>query len=574
MKKIFKQEKGLALILVIVLLGVVGSLASSLLIMHSSNLDLADDSSSRAQAFYAAEGGVNFLDLKINEFYQENIEGKSFFNANDIREQLETMEGEIKNTTFKMNGYDISYDFYPHSDYEENSRYIYEITANNGKKTEIIKVEYEVAHLIDYFKFSRYANKINIKNSQFGGSIRNSWWWGYYYDPRFDVDRIDDNSFGTYETLYYNWSDSSIYNEGDYVVHNNLVYSAIEDYSAGEALEPGKDGWEDYWKVETRFKQWSSENEYKNGEKIIYENEIYISDKNNNSSEPVSGSDWTINDPDIAKQELANYENKARYDQPFLPTDDDYKKDLITEFESRLSDEGGYTYNDDPLVPHDYSDFNSSNDYSRGDIVSLDNEVYIITSDGPGYYENYEKITDKLSASEKFILDNKNYSDNYILIDGDFKPSQAFLSYFNEKDLSRNYNSDDEEVLHIMVNGEISPKADVTLKGDSNVILYTTADEVDYRDGHVLIGNKISLAYFAPFASFTSKSFTGGFASSMVFNEINIIDGQITTVKTYSDENALRGSMDPGIADLTRAYGDFDYDSDSIGPRRLSWNVE
>jgi hypothetical protein len=150
------------------------------------------------------------------------------------------------------------------------------------------------------------------------------------------------------------------------------------------------------------------------------------------------------------------------------------------------------------------------------------------------------------------------------------------LSYFNDKDLSRDDNLDDEEVLHIMVNGEISPNADVILKGDSNVILYTTGAEVDYKDGHILMGNDISLAYFAPFASFTTKNFTGGFASSMVFNEINIINGKITTVKTYSDNNALRGSIDPGIAELTRAYGDFDYDIENAGsgPIRVNWSAE
>ena len=47
----------------------------------------------------------------------------------------------------------------------------------------------------------------------------------------------------------------------------------------------------------------------------------------------------------------------------------------------------------------------------------------------------------------------------------------------------------------------------------------------------------------------------------------------ITSVKTYLEDNPLRGSIDPGIAELTRVHGDLNYDIDKTGPFRLNWST-
>lgn len=557
MEKIIKNNEGIALVMVILLLALVGSLVTAMMLMYSSNIGLVQDATARSQAFYAAEGGVNYLDLKLNEFYQSNIAGRSFFSAEKIYEELQDLESQFEEDDLNIAGYDISIEFNPHPNYEETNSYIYEITADNGNESETITVEYLIEHLIDYFKYSRFANKINLYGNN-------------------EFDNVDDYSFGTSEVLYSKWSNSSSYFEGELVVHDNKVYLSKGDYSAGEVVEPGEDNWQNNWMIDDSFKEWDNDKIYRTREKVIYSNEIYTSKINDNGTQPDSNNDyWEINDPDISKVGLAN--GKVEYNQTSLPSPDDYdyQEEIVEEFKRRLDEEGGYTYEDDQGSYSSWSD----QSYSVGTKISYNGTVYraervnrflwfTTPQPEPETDNNWRDYWVEMNAGQAFIDDDDQfYNDgNYIYIDGDLTPNIASSMDFSKSD----------DVLHILVDGEISPYANLSLDGDANIIFYTTAGTVSFENGHITMpwGADINLAYFAPFATYTSNDFSGGYASSMIFNEINYTNQDISSVRTYSEDNPLRGSIDPGIADLTRVHGgDYSYNSDKTKPIRLDWSV-
>lgn len=560
MKFKINNNDGIAFVMVILLLALVGSLATAMLIMNSSNIDLASDASARSKAFYAAEGGVNYLDMKLNNFYQREIEGNSIFNADDIRNKLKNMETEIENEKdeLEIDNFNININFDEDSNYEEDNIYIYEVTADNGSESETIKVQYQIEHLIDYFKYSRFANKIEIKNSTFNN--------------------VDDHSFATYETLYSKWSSSFSYFKGELIVHNNIAYKSLGDYSAGEAVEPGKDNWNNYWQIDNSFQKWVDGDSYKSRAKVIYNNEIYTSKTKDNKSKPGTNGDWELNNPDLAKEGFAN--GKVDYTQSALPDpedpkSDDYMKNIVEEFKSRLDEENGYIYEDDQF------DTWTNKEYEEGETVFFNDKAYSANSNVEGFFSRFEpdsflgslfwKEVDYKKAAEKFIdnydhnAHNNSGKGNYIYIDGDLTLSQSKSIRFSKPD----------EVIHILVNGEISPDAILTLKGDANIIFYTTSEIVSFDDdGYITFDSSVNLAYFAPFAKFTSDGFNGWYGSSMLFNEIDLIDQNISRVKTYSEDNPLREGIDPTIAQLTRSFGDPDYNIDNTGPTRLNWSVE
>ncbi|RAK06714.1 hypothetical protein C8C77_12150 [Halanaerobium saccharolyticum] len=563
MKKIIKNNEGIALVMVILLLALVGSLATTMMLMYSSNIDLVQDATARSQAFYAAEGGVNYLDLKLNEFYQDNIAGIGFFSAEKIYEKLQDLESQFEDDNLRVAGYDISIEFNPAPNYEESNIYIYKITADNGSESETITVEYLIEHLIDYFKYSRFANKVNIEDSYIGYEF--SW----NRRPRYYNDNnIDDHAFGTAEVSYSKWSNKSSYFEGELVVHNNKVYISKNDYSSNEAVEPGENNWQNNWRIDNFFKAWDTNKSYKAREKVIYDNEIYTSKINDNLTEPdldnFNSNYWEINDPDLAKQDFSA--SKVDYSQMALPSPDDYdyQEKIIEAFKQKLKDKGGYTYKDLEPDTNKYPQYDPNERYSLDDMMIYDNKVYkAVRRD-----DNYNSAVWKEQSASQLFLDDtdSNFTEgNYVYIKGDFDPSYEEIKYFNKTD----------EVIHILVEGKISPQANVSLRNNANIIFYTTSDSVSFENGYITMpsNSDINLAYFAPFATYTSNGFFGGYASSMIFNEINLKNEKITSVETYSENNPLRGGIDPDIAKLTRAHGDPDYEIDKTGPSRVYWSV-
>lgn len=558
MKYKINNNDGIAFVMVILLLALVGSLATAMLIMNSSNIDLTSDASARSKAFYAAEGGVNYLDMKLNYFYQKKIAHKGIFSAEKIKEELENLQDEIKKDNLKIDNFNIDIDFNTGSD-EEDNKYVYNITADNGSESETIKVQYRIEHLIDYFKYSRFANKITITgNSNFGN--------------------VDDHSFGTYETLYGKWFKNSSYSKDELIVHNNTAYRSLDDYSAGEAIEPGEDDWNNYWEIDNSFKEWVEGNSYKSRAKVIYNNEIYTSKTKDNKSKPGTNGNWELNNPDLAKEGFAN--GKVDYTQSALPDPNDensqeYMAKIIEEFKERLKEEDGYIYEDDQFEAW------TNKQYEKGEIVSFNDKAYRAKRNIRNIWSEIKPNSDLLnifweeieykSAAEKFIdnydhnAHNNSGKGNYIYIDGDLSLNRSKSIRFSKPD----------EVIHILVNGEISPDAILTLKGDANIIFYTTSEIVSFdKYGYITFDSNVNLAYFAPFAKFTSDGFNGWYASSMLFNEIELIDQNISRVKTYNEDNPLREGIDPTIAQLTRSFGDPDYDIDNTGPTRLNWSVE
>jgi hypothetical protein len=269
--------------------------------------------------------------------------------------------------------------------------------------------------------------------------------------------------------------------------------------------------------------------------------------------------------------------DKVEYGLTSLPQKDDYdyQQKIVAEFKTRLAAEGGYTYQDTEPDSTKYANWHSKV-YRTGSEVIHNGKVYKairekwsffwrVAQPEPGVGSNWGYYWQLEDAVYNFFNDDTDYEANYILIDGDFNPTESEIKYFDKPN---------DQVLHILIDGEIKPAAEVSLRGRANIIIYTTADLVSFEAGHITMPweSEINLAYFAPFATYTSNNFRGGYASSMVFNEINLNNERISSVTTYSDDNPLRGSIDPGIAELTRIHGNPNFEIDKTGPVRLIWN--
>lgn len=551
------DNKGSAIIMSIFLLLIVGTLSTAFLIVNNSNLRLSSNSAAATQAFYAAEGGSNFLDLYLNKFYHDKIAGKSIFSADEIKPELDLMLAELNQKNIKLDNYNLSYSYQPDENYQENNLYLFKVKAQHGLTSKTISIQYKIDHLIDYFRFSRFANKINISGDS------------YFYN-------VDPHSFGTAEKRYYNWSPNRSYNQGDLVVYNNQVYISSSDYNPGEAVEPGQQDWQKNWTLDISYQPWDREKIYNQNQIVIRNNNLYLSLSDNNDGTPGRSSSWQLAQPDLVTETNLSRDN-VEYGLTSLPNKDDYdyQEKIVAEFKTRLASEGGYTYQDTEPDTTKYNTW-SNKVYRTGSEVINNGKVYKairekwslfwrVAQPEPGVGSNWGYYWQLEDAVYNFFNDDTDYEANYILIDGDFNPTESEIKYFDKPN---------DQVLHILIDGEIKPAAEVSLRGRANIIIYTTADLVSFEAGHITMPweSEINLAYFAPFATYTSNNFRGGYASSMVFNEINLNNERISSVTTYSDDNPLRGSIDPGIAELTRIHGNPNFEIDKTGPVRLIWN--
>lgn len=535
------NNKGIALVMVLLMLLVVGVLSGSLLLSYNSNIIQSSSQAEKTKAFYAAEAGANYLDSHINK----NAKEKNIVFQPIMEAELRNLTGDLDDEFFndfngyeyedfndpifkyelaenlELNDFNIDFSFDENSLDRENEIYGFIIEASNDKMSERIRLTYEIQTLPPFFRSSRQANKINITNSSFG-----SWWGGNF--PA--------NSFATAEKYYYDkWAEDKNYKKGDIIYYKGNHYIAKEDHrsNGGGLFSSGNrpSRWSDEWdSIELDIEEpdlrnfdkldgavdygmnslppqppnqiWNKNDEYVKDEKVEHNGEFYISNIDNPQTEPGATSN-----------EWQKYHN--------------YKKQVVEAFNDLIGDNYGSVYSD------------SEDQYA---------------------YQN-------------FLNDRSNNVGPYIKIDGDFIPNSGDI---DKKDFS-NIKSDENGIIHILIDGDIDmSKAGVDFKDSfakKNIIMYVNGD-LNFTNNLIDIGDLDGqLAYFAPNATVTYNNTDVIFASSMVVNELNINNSRISAVTYDTVDSPLIGMMNPKIAELSRSFAAQHGDGtvSQINPIQLSW---
>lgn len=589
---IIKNKEGIALITVLLLLVVVGTLTSALMISYTSNISRAGDSAERNRAFYAAEAGANYLNDHINK----NAKEKNIVFQPIMEGELRNLTGDLTNEFFdefdsldsddfddpifkfgladdiEINGFDLSFSF-DESTLERNDEiYGFIIEASNGRISEKIRLIFEIETLPPFFRSSRQANKINIDNNSSFGSSGN----------------FPAHSFATAEKYQYDlWEKNINYSKGDIIHYKGNSYIAKEDHLSqnndfyvnrwGKIIRDRRNKWDsieleeepdlrkfnnlegavdygmDVLPPQPPEQFWKRDTEYVKDEKVEHKGEFYISNVNNPQTEPGSSDEWQ------------KYHN--------------YKKQVVEAFDGLIGENEESIYSYSNPDPNDYENYKEYKTYVVGDIVSSNGNLYQRISRerektdwfGNVYtYTSLEWAYYPKSAYEKFLLDNdSNNVGPYIKIDGDFKSYDNSNFY---KDFS-NMKTDENGIVHILVDGDVNmTNSNVFLKGDKKVILYVNGD-LNFDRGVVSPGENFTLAYFAPNATFNINNSGGEFVSSMVVNELNITDSHIPAVTYDTEDSPLIGKMNPEIAELSRSFATQHGGGtvSQINPVRQSW---
>lgn len=140
------DNKGIALVMVLLMIIVVGGLSGTLLIAYNSNINQSSNQAVQTKAFYAAEGGINYLDARIYELNtQENDLPSFYLGKGPFQKRYETVVEEIEelNNSLVISDFNISYKV-PENHKKENS-FVVEVIADNSNFSEKIEVTYKLA---------------------------------------------------------------------------------------------------------------------------------------------------------------------------------------------------------------------------------------------------------------------------------------------------------------------------------------------------------------------------------------------------------------------------------------------
>lgn len=157
------NNKGIALIMVLLMLLVVGVLSASLLLAYSSNIRQSNNHAERTRAFYAAESGVNYLDQYIIAFNEK--EGSLGFHLpHQFDNRVKKIKDEITNIDdIKISNFNISFNLKTNED--EDEIFMVEVIAEKDNVISKIETEYRVAPSgASFFGHTLAAREIELKN--------------------------------------------------------------------------------------------------------------------------------------------------------------------------------------------------------------------------------------------------------------------------------------------------------------------------------------------------------------------------------------------------------------------------
>ncbi len=184
--KHLKNERGISLIMVIIMLVLVGGLTAALLTAGLFNIGFGADEIDRAQAFYAADAGVEYTKNAIRNILYDTSKDTS---ANEIKEYFDNNYGEnniTENISFKIESND-----------DDNSLISFISTGTVNKNNNEISQRIEFGfNLISGFEYSVLINLLEETNNIEDYLDRNVWLRGS--EDEFSMDRIMATDMGSF----------------------------------------------------------------------------------------------------------------------------------------------------------------------------------------------------------------------------------------------------------------------------------------------------------------------------------------------------------------------------------------
>lgn len=516
MYKYFKNENGIALIMVIILLVAVGTLVSALMSAEVFNISFIESEVNQTKAFYLAEAGVQRVDYLLNK------NGASIFdNENSLTgENDEFLNQEKEISVNNQNGF---YKITEQSKINNTVELVILGEYNSSQRNIGIKIDLEsdisLSDIVDDALFAAGGKNpddpaITLKGSSgITGNIRTN-------ISDYDLIKLSGSSYidGDFALNYQDsppesirkekepgdkeWSAvNSPYQGGDLVWHDGLYYEAR--YNTG-SHEPGT---HEVWQVvipEDENWPWFKYQIYEDGDKAWYEGELYTAKYYTQGNQPNNSSAWENQIPNVSGN--IEYTEKVNYPEVIFPSFPDL--DTKDSVETKGNQNGGIDsngYYEEITVKSNTDliiDRNGSDRIIR--VKNLDikqGHVKFADPDGEGKLIIYVEETMNFGGSSTF--GNWEQKENVIIHYGgsdsvDFGGDTKFYGSLNVDSANirlRGSNSVSGYIFsggdNITISGAVSMPGDNQNNEDQGVLIYALNSNLEVKGSGSLKGSAI-----------------------------------------------------------------------------------
>lgn len=507
------NEEGVALILVLLVLIVVGGLTVSLMTAYNSNIKITSNTAERNKAFYAAESGVNYLDQYIKE------------NSSLIGFNMEAIKSDL--SKINIMDFEVYID-----DYKDlgNNLHRFDVKAekeDNKKLYDIISVQYEVYGYYDYFQHARMANKIIIEDSSFGSKFpKDSFATAESFEES-DFNGIFNKTSGI---VNYNKNVLPTRDEYDYIKNVVNIFNEEQGNLGGQVYENGVD-----------FVNGELEGPY-----ILIDDDINLV-----STKTIKFSPLIKRDSNGVLHVMIN-------------GDTNLYNNLNFEYDS--TDHNLPTWNSQ-IYGIGTSVVRNNKVYKAIDKSYQEKYLNPHPKNGRNSGSYWKEIFENTSNSSKWS-NAKKYKPGDIVYTG-FWFWKDHFKYIGDIE-----NIEIAQSKPGTTAGSKYWEYIYEIPDDINIILYSTGD-FNYNGGYISPKSNVNLAYFAPFSEIAFED-TGStyIVSSMIVDKLKYIRSDVTRSEyDTSTDNPIRDTINPKIAELSLAHSSGGSNSGAIFKHvRIKWN--
>lgn len=584
-----KNKNGIALIMVLLMLVVVGGLSGTLLMAYNNNIHQSSNQAEQTKEFYAAESAANIIDQIVEKFNYE--EGNLGMHTDyHYKQRLNDLEEEI-NDFIDSNDINLSQYDYEFNITEKNMDKYYllievdAVNKNTNSIEETIEIKYNVktSGYGGFFAHTLAANEIKIKDNAFN-MVENLLFddWEQISDNKrvrsFKSDLLEDiPRLATGESMNSDLGNHKFVVRQERELIEEEVW--VEDDHNDSFDFSDFDSWQDFIDfIESIFKPGSSENEghyetvttwgeWKNVETANLKEVIEFygedgNDKNLYLPETENTEDFTdyvetVNFVEVLKQNNIN----LTFDENGIsvPVEDMNTDDLFEKFKEEREESGSDEF--------DFGSFLDKYDQNY-DLDKNNLSDYLV-----GYYDDIDDL--------KNDSDNNNY-DNlgpYIYVNKfhfRVNTNNNAIDFTNFKDVN--------DVVHLYINDDIdfsNKNKNLYFKSSFNkksVLVQSGGSKIDLDNKRILYYSNSKMkgiAYYAPNATMYMKGKMPGTGWGQSYNVNKIVMEEDVTFPSFEydpEESGFIGNIHSDIKDYLGGEDEVeDYSAGEIN--RTRWRL-